>query len=379
MSYCALRGLLLTSIIHHLSQSSRTLHVDVTMVLTEHQKADRTGKVNVLVVDDNQANLNALEALLDGPDRIVFTALSGNEALRILLKEDVAAILLDVKMETMDGYETARLIRSREKSHDIPIIFLSAYHQDEVDIQKGYALGAVDFLFRPIAPSIVKAKVNCFVALAKRRMLSFPVEASPRPAHDSRLLIIDDDPALLEALPVSLQLRLPSLQMDLCESPQDAIARLTTTSYGAIICDFKMPAVDGFSVLREAQRLQPLTPVLLMTGHGEGTFTPRAIEAGAYDCLHKPFQGEFVALAVKRALETYGLRRHHAEMHLLLKDLSTQMTELESLTLVAAREIDDTPHALEGARLQKVKGLMEQGLFLTQSQVNVIRKMTHSM
>ena len=350
------------------------------MVTTEHQKGDQTGKVNILVVDDNQANLNALEALLDGPDRGVLTALSGNEALRILLKEDVAAILLDVKMDTMDGYETARLIRSREKSHDTPIIFLSAYHQDELDIQKGYALGAVDFLFRPIAPSIVKAKVNCFVALAKRRTLSdFPIDASPRPPQDSRLLIVDDDPALLEALPVSLQLRLPSLQMDLCESPQDAIARLTTTSYGAIVCDFKMPTVDGFSILREAQRLQPLTPVLLMTGHGEVTFTTRAIEAGAYDCLHKPFQGEFVALAVKRALETYALRRHRAEMHLLLKDLSTQMTELESLTLVAAREIDDTPHMLEGSRLQKVKGLMEQGLLLTQSQVHVVRKMTHSM
>jgi CheY-like chemotaxis protein len=350
------------------------------MVTTERVTGDRTAKVNILVVDDNQANVNALEALLDGPDRRVFTALSGDEALRILLKEDVAAILLDVKMDIMDGYETARLIRSRDKSHDIPIIFLSAYHQDELDIQKGYALGAVDFLFRPIAPSIIKAKVNCFVALAKRRTLSgLPIEGAYRTPSDSRLLIVDDDPALLEALPVSLQLRLPSLQMDLCESPQDAIARLTTTAYGAIVCDFKMPAVDGFSILREAQRLQPFTPVLLMTGHGEATFTPRAIEAGAYDCLHKPFQGEFVALAVKRALEAYALRRHRAEMHLLLQDLSTQMTELESLTLVAAREIDETPHALEGARLQKVKGLMEQGLFLTQSQVHVIRKMTQSL
>ncbi|MDQ6733527.1 MAG: response regulator [Nitrospirota bacterium] len=151
------------------------------MVTTERLTGDRTAKINILVVDDNQANLNALEALLDGPDRSVFTALSGDEALRILLKEDVAAILLDVKMDTMDGYETARLIRARNKSHEIPIIFLSAYHQDELDIQKGYALGAVDFLFRPIAPSIIKAKVNCFVALAKRRTLSgLPIESSQR-------------------------------------------------------------------------------------------------------------------------------------------------------------------------------------------------------
>lgn len=350
------------------------------MIATDHRQGERTNKVNVLVVDDNQANLNALEALLDGPDRSVFTALSGNEALRILLKEDVAAILLDVKMDTMDGYETARLIRARDKSHDIPIIFLTAYHQDELDIQKGYALGAVDFLFRPVAPNIINAKVNCFVALAKRRTLSgLLTDRSQRTHYESRLLIVDDDPALLEALPVALQLRLPSLQIDLCESPEDAIARLMTTSYGAIICDFKMPAVDGFSILREAQRLQPFTPVLLMTGHGEVTFAARAIEAGAYDCLHKPFQGEAVALAVKRALETCGLRHHRAEMHLFLKDFATQMTELENLTLIASRDIDQTPHALDGVRLQKVKGLMEQGLFLMQSQIDVIRKMTQTM
>ncbi|MEP6888108.1 MAG: response regulator [Nitrospirales bacterium] len=238
----------------------------------------------------------------------------------------------------------------------------------------------MDFLFRPIAPNIIKAKVNCFVALSKRRTLSgLLIDGSHRTHHESRLLIVDDDPALLEALPVALQLRVPSLQIDLCESPEDAIARLTATPYGAIICDFKMPAVDGFSILREAQRLQPFTPVLMMTGHGEVTFTPRAIEAGAYDCLHKPFQGEVVALAVKRALETYALRHHHAEMQLLLKDFATQMTELENLTLIASRDIDQTPYALDGARLQKVKGLMEQGLFLTQSQIHVIRKMTPAM
>jgi DNA-binding response OmpR family regulator len=352
-----------------------------TTVLNAQERAD---KVKLLVVDDNQANLNALEALLDGPDRSVFTALSGQEALRILLREDVAAILLDVKldvkMDTMDGYETARLIRARDKSREIPIIFLTAHHQDEIDIHKGYALGAVDFLFRPVAPNIVKAKVNCFVALAKQRLLSgLRADQAHSLPPQSRLLIIDDDAALLEALPVSLQLRLPSLHMDLCESPEEALARLTTTPYGAIVCDFKMPAVDGFSILREAQRLQPLTPVLLMTGHGDVTFTSRAIEAGAYDCLHKPFQGEFVALAVKRALESYALRRHRADMHLLLKDLVTYMTELESVTLIAAREIDETPQALEGARLLKLKGLMEQGLLLTQSQIEVIRRMTQTV
>jgi len=358
-------------------RSSDPFYLSAPMMrATEALTRERMDKVSILVVDDHQANLNVLEALLDGPDRKIFCALSGNEALRILLKEDVAAILLDVKMPTMDGYETARLIRAREKSQDIPIIFLTAFHRDEVDIQKGYGLGAVDYLFRPIAPNIVKAKVNCFVALAKRRAFGGAyVDESP----GGRILIVDDDPALLEALPVSLQLRLPSVHIDLCESPEETVTRLATTAYSAVICDFKMPAIDGFTVLREAHRLQPLTPVLLMTGHGDMTFTSRAVDAGAFDCLQKPFQGEFVALAIKRALEAYTLRRYRMDMHLFLKELATCTTELESLALVTAREIDQATTTLEGAHLEKVKGLMEQGLLLAQSQSRIVRKMTQSV
>ena len=93
-----------------------------------------------------------------------------------------------------------------------------------------------------------------------------------------------------------------------------------------------------------------------MTGHGDMTFTSRAVDAGAFDCLQKPFQGEFVALAIKRALEAYTLRRYRMDMHLFLKELATCTTELESLALVTAREIDQATTTLEGAHLEKVKG-----------------------
>jgi PAS domain S-box-containing protein len=125
-------------------------------------------KVNVLIVDDSPDSLLALEAILGGMDRNVVKASSGQEALKYLLKEDVGIILLDVKMAGMDGYETAAIIRERDKTRDVPIIFLTAYHKDETDVAKGYSHGAVDFMFKPIVPDVLKSKVDVFVELSRR-------------------------------------------------------------------------------------------------------------------------------------------------------------------------------------------------------------------
>jgi two-component system sensor histidine kinase/response regulator len=123
-------------------------------------------KVNILLVDDAPANLLALEALLDDLGQNLVRANSGEEALRQLLRQDFAVILLDVKMEGMDGFETAELIRKREKSRYTPIIFLTA-HQ-EFPMRKGYELGAVDYLIKPLVPEILRAKVRGFVELSHK-------------------------------------------------------------------------------------------------------------------------------------------------------------------------------------------------------------------
>ena len=125
-------------------------------------------KVNVLVVDDTPESLVALEAILGGLDRHIIKVNSGQEALKCLLDEQVGVILLDVKMADMDGYETAALIRAREGTRDVPIIFLTAHNRDEADVSRGYTLGAADYLFKPIVPEVLKSKVDCFVELAKR-------------------------------------------------------------------------------------------------------------------------------------------------------------------------------------------------------------------
>jgi PAS domain S-box-containing protein len=124
-----------------------------------------TSKANILIVDDHPENLIALEAILGSLGQNLVRANSGEEALRCLLYQDFAAILLDVQMPGMDGFETASLIRQRERSRHIPIIFITAFSTNDNFIFQGYALGAVDYLLKPIEPAILTSKVTVFVDL----------------------------------------------------------------------------------------------------------------------------------------------------------------------------------------------------------------------
>jgi signal transduction histidine kinase len=127
------------------------------------------GKINILLVDDNPANLLSLETILQAPDRNLVRAFSGGEALKFLLSKDAAVILLDVRMPEIDGLETAAMIRERERTRDIPIIFLTAYESaGKTHLTRGYALGAVDYITKPIEPSALKSKVAVFVELYRK-------------------------------------------------------------------------------------------------------------------------------------------------------------------------------------------------------------------
>ena len=125
-------------------------------------------QVNVLLVDDHPENLMALEGILGRLGQRLVRAHSGEEALRCLLNQDFAVILLDVQMPGMDGFETATLIRNRPRSQHTPIIFLTAYSTSDKQMFQGYALGAVDYLFKPIEPDILFSKVAVFVDLFKK-------------------------------------------------------------------------------------------------------------------------------------------------------------------------------------------------------------------
>jgi len=125
----------------------------------------------ILIVDDRKENLIAMEAILTGMDVIIMTALNGEEALRLMLKEDFALVLLDVQMPGMDGFETAELMGGYEKTRNIPIIFLTALSKEDKYIEKGYKSGAVDYILKPANPDILRHKVLIFKKLHEQNIL----------------------------------------------------------------------------------------------------------------------------------------------------------------------------------------------------------------
>jgi len=129
-------------------------------------------RANILLVDDRPENLLALEAILSSLDQTLVRATSGEEALKALLGDDYAVILLDVQMPGMDGFETASHIKRRERTRDIPIIFLTAINREPQHAFRGYSAGAVDYLAKPFDPWVLRAKVSVFVELyLKNRQL----------------------------------------------------------------------------------------------------------------------------------------------------------------------------------------------------------------
>ena len=123
----------------------------------------------LLLVDDQPANLVSLEAVLECEGRTLLKAHSGQDALKILLKEDISLVLLDVQMPGMDGFEVAELMRQRKDTQTIPIIFVTAISKEKKYVFKGYQAGAVDYLFKPLDPLILTSKVDFFLGLDKQR------------------------------------------------------------------------------------------------------------------------------------------------------------------------------------------------------------------
>jgi PleD family two-component response regulator len=128
----------------------------------------QVNRTSILIVDDREENLLALEGWLDDFDLNIVKATSGNEALARMLEEDFALVLLDVQMPGIDGFETAELMRGTERTRTVPIIFVTAISKEEKHIFKGYETGAVDYIFKPLDPHILRSKVTVFVNLHRQ-------------------------------------------------------------------------------------------------------------------------------------------------------------------------------------------------------------------
>jgi CheY-like chemotaxis protein len=130
--------------------------------------AENEKPVNILMVDDQKANLLALEAVLESLGQNLVRANSGEEALRQLMQTDFAVILMDVMMPGMNGIETAELIQKRDRSKHTPVIFLTAGGKNETEMFQGYAVGAIDYLLKPIRPAVLRSKVLVLINLFRQ-------------------------------------------------------------------------------------------------------------------------------------------------------------------------------------------------------------------
>src|SRR5260370_26561581 len=132
-------------------------------------------------------------------------------------------------------------------------------------------------------------------------------------------VIVDDDAALLEALPQALSLRMTAIQVDTSDSALDALKQAQENDYDAIVSDIKMPGMDGLALLAKIQELRPETPTLLITGHGEHDLAVQALRGGAYDFIQKPIDRDYFVAALQRAIQTRQLRRQVLEQQLALE------------------------------------------------------------
>ena len=130
----------------------------------------KKSKVNILIVDDKKANTYAIEHMLAKPDRNFLIATSGQEALKLVLNENIALIILDVQMPDMDGFEVAQIIKSNKRTKDIPVIFASAEKRERQFMMKGFEEGAIDYLYKPLDKDITEAKVSILLKLYLQRM-----------------------------------------------------------------------------------------------------------------------------------------------------------------------------------------------------------------
>ncbi len=155
-------------------------------------------------------------------------------------------------------------------------------------------------------------------------------------APQPRILLVDDDAALLQALPRTLALRIAGIQVETCASAVEALQRTQQYDYDAIVSDIKMPGIDGLALLTMIKELRPETPTLLITGHGEHDLAIQALRRGAYDLIQKPIDRDYFVAALQRAIQAYHLRRQVLEQQLALE---RHAQSLEALIEERTREL----------------------------------------
>ena len=268
--------------------------IPVALPTEAEQAAEASAdRARVLLVDDDERNLLAVATVLEDLGEVVL-ARSGEEALRHLLKGEFAVILLDVYMPGMDGYETAQIIRSRDQTKGIPIVFLSAVNKEAEHQLRGYAMGAVDYVFKPVDPIILRSKVAVFVELFEK---SKEVE---RKARHEQALLDANLRANSERLRAEQELRrseqrqaaiIQSLPMVLYLEPYEAAQRAPTYVSGDLegICGFTLEQVQSQPEIW-ADRLHPDDRIRVLAGLEARRKTGRSSIEYRWQCADGTFK-----------------------------------------------------------------------------------------
>ena len=139
------------------------------------------------------------------------------------------------------------------------------------------------------------------------------------------VLVVDDDPALLEALPQALRLRMSGVMVDTADSAAAALERITARDYDAIVTDIKMPGMDGLALLAEIRARRPDTPTLMITGHGEYDLAVRALRGGAYDFIQKPIDRDYFVASLHRAIRVHAMNRLVKDRQVALERCASEL------------------------------------------------------
>jgi signal transduction histidine kinase len=245
--------------------------------LSEQIKIPPMEKVNILLVDDQPGTLLAYQTILGDLDVNLVLAKSGREALQSLLKQNnFALILLDVVMPDIDGFETATLIRQHPRLVQTPIIFVTALSMSDLDRRKGYELGAVDYVFAPVVPDILRAKVSVFVELYRKRQelqreIAERQQAEDALLHQTRILqsVLDSmaDAVIVVDAEGKLLLFNPAAEQIHSVSLADAISGEATAGYGLFLPDMTTPCLAGDLPLTRVLRGETADTVEMFLRH----------------------------------------------------------------------------------------------------------------
>jgi signal transduction histidine kinase len=314
--------------------------------------------VNILLVDDEVRNLDALESFLVAPDYRLVRAMTGEQALLQLLAEEYAVLVLDIQMPDMTGIELANLIKQRKRSRDIPIIFLTAYYLEDKDVLVGYGTGAVDYLTKPVNPQILKSKIDVFVDLfRKSRALAVTNAALGKEIAQRQ----SAEEALREANN-ALEARVQARTAELSRANEELRERQTALRASEAHAMASSRAKDDFLAALSHELRTPLNPVLLLATESAGNPEMPAAARANFETIAKHVALE--ARLIDDLLDITQIVRGKLKLDLRPTDVHSSLQEalamvreeIEQKRIVLELRLRAEPHFVRGddVRLKQI-------------------------